>query len=375
MDYISKKLNYLNIILNRKNLNLNEIKNTMDLLSETPVITSEDYLNTLLHPATFKGSRIPTNIPIPTCSFSVTWTESFKVGNEGAICSYLNPWFLNIDCTGKSYIYDLLWQNGRWYKYKVFLKNQTNFIYFKPNLSGNKEMPINSVPSVYAIGHKISDVYSKYRLVSGELKIIPSETLLNTRGIIGGGILIGGPNIIGAQYYSTEDLNAEYNPRSTFYNTTAPDLVKFTNFENIRNLPCHKEANVYEGLRMLYFPAGKEYEEFTDIYNGKGTRVDDNDIRYQSNPEVRVNQDYTKTNFAWLFYIQNGNPSKTKVMVTLTCNYECIPKPEYLDYFDVQKCYSTVTDSQKMKIYDIVKKNAVQVIPNTFIEQNFNKII
>ena len=369
MNYISKQLGLLNSVLNRKNLNLNEIRNIINFLNDMPIITYEDYLNTLLYPSTYKDSRIPTNIPTPTCTFSLTWHQSFQAGAGGTILCYLNPWFLNIDCAGVSYPYNFLWTNNRWYKYKTFLKGQSNFLFYRhAGLTGESEMDINTLPTPYEIGHKISNVYSKYRLVSGELKVIPYQNILNAKGVIGGGILIGGPNNIGAKYYNTQDYDANYNPNATFYNSALTDLVKFTDFNNIRRLPYSKEVNVYEGLRMLYFPAGKEYEDFTNIYDGKGTKLIPNEVRTQTNPEIVVDQEYVRTNFAWLFYMQNGQPNTTRVMASLTCNYECIPKAEYLSYFEMKKCYSAVTESQKKMIYDTVKNNIIQAIPNPFIE-------
>ena len=75
-------------------LDFEKIQNAVDALQQFNAKNEYTYLNNLLHPEKCKGVKIPSQIPIPSCSFQLHNCVTLKTNASGNLAVVFNPYFL-----------------------------------------------------------------------------------------------------------------------------------------------------------------------------------------------------------------------------------------------------------------------------------------
>ena len=357
-----KKLYFLKKLLDRDKLNLNSIKHAIDDLNYNKYKLKLDYLEDLLYPEKNKRVRIPSKIPVPTCTYNLTSRITLSPNPEGNLIIFINPYFLTTSkMDGRRYDYTMEALNThRVYIRNLFTKDYTG-VCFSNNVGINGK---DHLSALFAkdIGMKIEDFYESYRLVSGSVTARYVNTVLDARGTIGGAIIMDKSNEITCKYYIGADttMHEEYNPDNSFSTSDMPFFFKYGNFDNIRHSIYSRENYILDGIRLLYFPVDNSYEEFIPIYNGKGTEPKQirKDVTIKPTMEIN-NGNFVKTGFNWVIYTQNAPFEDNSICLDFCLNFECIPKQEYLDFLPVDVCSSALSLQDKNEIFEIVRNNAI----------------
>ena len=310
------------------------------------------YCDVLLHPEKCKGAKIPSSIPVPSCSFQLHNSINLKTNNKGNLCLICNPFYL---CNKNVFPYDVGFSyidlpDSTLENLKL-INTTTLWLNNSDDLTGNKEdegffLPVN-------IGQDIPDLYDQYRLVSASLIIKYIGRLDISSGVIGGGMMFEQFGTIGGECYL--DAQSDYIP------TEWENLSKYSDFNLIKDSYYHHENLCLEGIRALYYPIDNSYEEFVKVNNMSHSEIrkhqkEVNEIKFNI-PIIRINQDYYKSGFNWMIYV-SGAPQNSKCFkLDLYCNFECLPNSSYLNYMPVSSCefYSSVTEKQKL--YLNIQKN------------------
>lgn len=357
------KLNKLKNILNQNKLQFNLLKEEFNYINKIKIIDEYDYLNSLMYPEKYKGAKIPSQSPVPTSTFQWTARSLLQTSNRGTLLLSINPWFLR---TSSSDVFALHyrpnWISG-FQDMKVFITNISSILVCNTgDLTGTSGFTSITKFTPMNLGQTIPNIYSSYRLVSASLNIRYTGALEDCRGIIGGGIRLVDDNLVIGRYYRTNNMNAKYDPTQTTYNT-ACRLKEYGNFNLIRQLPYSYEGPLLGGLRMLYFPKDNSYEEFIPLFSEENVYAKQDAKRTNIAPEITLKDNSGRTGFMWMVYVQDAIPNYNGIVdMEITCNYEGIVKPEYLNFIDCSygSSYSLVDQQRKKYIFDIVKENAIR---------------
>lgn len=318
------KLNELKNCLCGDQLDLKDIFKRIDRLYRYRDIEKYSYLNSLLYPEKARGCKIPSQVPIPSCSFQLRF--SYKLNPTTTNNYYLfNPYYLCYeDALGQEYVIsdgtqdwtvnnqkavgDTIWKNvgdiGNMYDWTILASN------FK--------------------GQRIPRVYSSYRLVSACAKIKYMGTVKQSSGIVGGSILLEDIPYVASQL---RVRGGEPLTRAAL----APVLNGLT-LNDIRNCIYNTENTCLEGLRALYFPVDNSYEEFIPIMGGDDVEwifyKDTKKFLPSDKPRgtfySKLDPKKTRMGFNWFFYLIN--PPRGSFTLEFVGNYECIVNPESLYY-------------------------------------------
>ena len=355
---ILSKLDNLKTSLSSSNLNLSSIKEQVNELSNFNKTKRYEYLNNLLHPEMARGSKIPSQVPVPSCSFQLHNCVTLKTNSSGTCAMMLNPFFLaNADSIGQT-------DSSAAYTFSSFLS--TLWVNNDVTLAGNG-------PNDHWIPQNFSQclppVYDQYRLVSAAVQIRYIGRLDSASGVVGGAIILEDLHMIGGNIQETQ----AYNPATPGDPLTSPDLAKFGNFELARDSYYHKENSCLEGIRMLYFPIDNSYEEYTAIVNGKDLTVEEGD---NNNEYVSYN---TKSGFNWFFFSQGGPESATCFKVDIFCNFECLPNAKFLNYMPISAYPFAMSTEEKKKCMLLLQQKPLttlkeeseddaSIVPNIFLK-------
>lgn len=325
---ILSKLDNLKSSLSSSNLNLSSIREQVNDLSNFNKTKRYEYLNNLLHPEMARGSKIPSQVPVPSCSFQLHNCVTLKTNSTGTCAMMLNPFFLaNVDSLGNQ-------DNSAAYIFSSFLSSL--WVNNDNTLAGNgpndKWVPQN-------FSQCLPPVYDQYRLVSAAVQIRYIGRLDSASGVVGGAIILEDLHMIGGNVQETQ----AYNPDLPGDPLSSPDLTKFGNFELARDSYYHKENSCLEGIRMLYFPVDNSYEEYSMIINGKDLTVEEGDNGKQY---VTYN---TKSGFNWFFFSQGGPEASTCFKVDIFCNFECLPNAKFLNYMPISAYPFAMSSEEKKK--------------------------
>lgn len=323
-NYVTK-LNELKNCLCGDQLNLKDIFRKIDKLSRYKDIEKYSYLNSLLYPEKARGCKIPSQVPIPSCSFQLRF--SCELNPISANNYYLfNPYYLCYeDALNQEYVVSDGTKDWT-------IKNQLRLgetIWRNVGDIGNMYDWQFAVGSFK--GQSIPRVYSSYRLVSACAKIKYVGTVKEASGIVGGSILLKDIPYIATQlrvYNAEPDIT-----RRTFL----PALNGLT-LNDIRNCIYNTENTCLEGLRALYFPVDNSYEEFIPIMGGddvewifyKDTKHYLPTVKPRGNFYSKLDPKKTRFGFNWFFYLIN--PPRGSFTLEFVGNYECIVNPESLYY-------------------------------------------
>ena len=362
---IFKKLDLLKNLLNRNTLNLQSIYYTINEMRTKNYKMKMDYLEDLLHPETRRGVRIPSENPVPTCTFNLTTRVIMTPNPYGNLYVWINPYFLTTSKSdGLQYPYSYVSNNVQ-YNRRLFTKDYSGF-------SFNNQVALDGqyeVAEMYSkeIGMKIEDVYTSYRLVSGSVQVRYIKDLASASGVMGGAVINNETQCISCKYYIESNQSADYDPSRVFYSSGMTPAYQYSKFDTIRHCIGSKENTILEGLRLLYYPIDNSFDEFVPIYSGGYTEPKQID-KWTIKPNVMVNEYGIKTGFNWAIYVEGASDEPNSIYMDLNLNFECIPKPEYLDYFPVGVCTSALSIQEKKEIFDIVKSNSISKINKRIIK-------
>ena len=324
--------------LNGEKLDFTNVKNAVDALAKFNKKAEYNYLNNLLHPEKCKGVKIPSPIPVPSCSFQLHNCVTLSTNSSGNLAFIFNPFFLgNSDDLSMNFTYS----GGARITSADYLS--TFWVCNNDTLNGHE--PNNSWRPVN-IGQCIPNVYDQYRLVSASIIVKYIGRLDITSGVIGGAIMYDDNKYIGANFNVTESDDSQSNYRTGIHN-----LEKYGNFDLAMDSFYHQENLCLEGMRELYFPLDNSYEEYTKIANGKSITVDSQ----PSNTGFYINDtDIYKSGFNQFVYVLGAPPSSACFKVDIYCNFECLPNASFLNYLPLSMNASSISN--------IEKKNAITVI-------------
>ena len=350
--FIIEKLQDLKKELDKDSIDLRTVKQDIKQISQFDNAKNYEYLNNLLYPIKKKGVKIPSQIPVPTCSFQLHNFLTYKVNDAGFDVFGMNPWFLAADTIiGTPIVVKNI---------ECHINKDVGMYFYcnSPNLDGTTEQPDFFFPGSFS--QTIPYVYEKYRLVSACVEVRYIGQIDQASGVIGGGITYTKSDSLGAKYIIITSQN-EYPTRNKYYGP-------YGNFELIRDSFYHSENLCLEGLRMLYFPLDNSFNEFKKIlkdYSGfKNVGI------YQSSlgalATIEIKDDYFKSGFNWFVYQQGSPISETRnFRVDYYLNYECIPRAEFLNYMPISiDLRPNISEELRKKFIEEVQGQAIQKINN-----------
>lgn len=312
---VISKLNNLRASLCQEKLNVSYIKQQIEELSSFNQSQNYAYLTSLLCPERSRGSKMPSQIPVPSCSFQLHNSITLTTNASGNVAFVMNPCFLASESIiGSSVTIGETSYNIRNFVTSAWVNNNDTLTGSAEN---NNWVPVNFFQT-------LPDVYDQYRLVSASLVIRYIGRLDETRGQIGGAIFYDELPTMGGQVQPGAGQVA---------NTGSPYLSKYGIFDYALDAFYSKTNMTLEGVRMLYFPIDNSYEEYTKVMNDSILAVEDGlvDGKVVFNPS----RDYYKGVFNWFFWAQ-GCPSATACFkADIYCNFECLPNARFLNYMPV----------------------------------------
>lgn len=333
---VISKLYDLKTCLCNDRLNIPFIKQRIDELSAFNKVQNYDYLTNLLCPEKARGSKVPSQIPIPSCSFQMKNSVTLTTNASGCVALFMNPFFLaNETVLGtESIIPDVSSGGERFfaeYASSVWVNNDVS-------LNGNNS---NDAWSTVNLGQTLPPVYDQYRVVSGSLTVKYIGRLDAVQGEIGGAIFCESVNTFGGK-------NSGVNPPvpANTAPTRARDLNKYGNFDYAEDAVYSKRNMTLEGMRLLYFPLDNTYEEFAKVATNQDIEID----RFSTaNWQEWIQVGKKQNGFNWFFWCRGGPVSSPCFRVDICLNFECLPSASFLNYMPVtvSPCFLGLDEKKK----------------------------
>ena len=314
---VINKLSNLRSSLNAAPINLPSIKQQIENLSSFNNAQNYAYLSNLLCPEKARGCKMPSQIPVPSCSFQLHNSISLTTNASGNLAFLMNPCFLASDTViGQTVV-----ANETDYYVRNFLTSA--WINNDAELTGAAESikwrPINFFQT-------LPDVYDSYRLVSASIVIKYIGRIDQVKGEIGGAIFYDQLNTLGGQTSVTEEGDVT--------DTQCPMLSKYAIFDYALDSFYSQTNSTLEGVRMLYFPLDNSYEEYTKVMNGTVITVE-NQLSADNKVIFNPNYDYYKSTFNWFFWARGCPESTACFKADIYCNFECLPNAKFLNYMPI----------------------------------------
>ena len=312
--------------------------------------TKNKYLDILLHPEENKGVKIPSNVPVPSCSFQLhNSIELPKTNTYGNMAIIFNPFFLASN--DNEFV-----NNDAFNRYVGLRDTQTKSNYYSSlyinrddSLTGDND---NTNFGCFNIGQTIEPIYDQYRLVSASIIIKYTGKLEEVSGVIGGGIIYEKDNR-SVYEVSVKGVDSSGRPMAMDLNPTITTMKKYGNFNLARNSYYNKEYKSNEGIRMLYFPIDNSYEEYTKLLNDSIVNmvINQEDISQVFNECIIQTSEYVKNGFKFMIYIQGAPAQKKCFRCDIYCNFECLPNASYLNYLPITMNNEFVTKEEKKEAF------------------------
>ena len=356
-DYDANFLGYIARLyeaINGEKLDFANIKNAVDALAKSNERQEFNYLNNLLYPEKCKGVKIPSPVPVPSCSFQLHNSTTISTNNRGNLALIFNPFFLANRTTpfnngaGDDYV----WQNGTnkyWVDYftSMAINNDNTLTGYEPN---ERWKPLD-------IFQTIPDVYSQYRLVSASIVVKYIGRLDIASGVIGGAIVFDeSPEMIAAGHFTNNGVPNTW--------TAIPgNLAKYGNFDLAMDSFYHQENLCIEGMRQLFFPVDNSYEEYVKLFKENlptySTEGPSNELK------ITTDSDYLKNGFRYMIYTLGAPPDSACFKVDIYCNFECLPNAEFLNYLPLSINVDSTTQEQKKEATLIIQQKPIMKINET----------
>lgn len=331
-EYDKRMLNYLGRLykgMTGEAMDFETIGNAIDALQQYNSTSEYKYLENLLYPEKQKGIKIPSPIPVPSCSFQLHNSVTLSTNNQGNLCIVFNPFFLyNSNGLNAISVND---PNSPAVDGKATAKPDflsSFFVNNSPNLVGNTAsenygdwVPIN-------IGQGIPNVYDQYRLVSGSIVVKYIGRLDSTSGVIGGAIVFDENRNVGWRGKITRDSV------SSNAGGTGNWIKKYANFDLAMDSFYHQENLCLEGIRELYFPIDNTFEEYMKTLSTNYCTCTMDDQNFMA-CNLYSDQDYYKSGFNQMIYVLGAPINSACFKVDVYLNFECLPNAEFLNYMPI----------------------------------------
>lgn len=353
--FLVSKINSLKNTLNRDVIDLNKAMHDMKQLDEYNNARATEYYKDLMDPIQRKGVKIPSEHPVPTCSFQLHNYITFGTNELGCDAFGFNPFFLASDNLG-----------GKRFE-TTGLKGTFEAVcgtYFYNNYGltdGAYDKGLWYAPGGFS--QVIPDVYSKYRLVSACAVLRYTGALEEAKGTIGVAITYDKSNYLGGRV--AKDNSTEV------WGLRNPLYEKYGNFSLMRDSYYNQENSCLEGLKVLYFPLDKSFEEFKTVFGGQQYTpgMEPCGPFDEDQPVCKISDEYIKSGFNWIFYCKDV-PYKAGTRpfrLDFYSNYECIPNASFLNYLPTQVNYCYVDRELKEKAIEALRKKVIMRLNNVFI--------
>ena len=332
--------------MNGEKMDFTKIKTAVDALASYNKKAEYNYLNNLLYPEKCKGVKIPSPIPVPSCSFQLHNCVTLSTNNSGNLAFVFNPFFLANE-NDNDFNGEIIQGDSPYALHKV---NFFSTLYVNNNdtLNGHE---LNNNFDPINIGQTIPNVYDQYRLVSASVVVKYIGRLDITSGVIGGAIMYEDSKNVGSsvQYNILSDPDTD---RTILSHNQ--DLAKFGNFDLAMDSFYHQENMVLEGIRELYFPLDNSYEEYTQLLGVSKAEWAPNGNRLVVN-----DTDAYKSGFNFFVYVLGAPANSACFKVDIYCNFECLPNASFLNYLPLSMNAGTITNTEKKTAISIVQQKPI----------------
>ena len=360
--------------VNGEKLNLEGITKAIDALTKYNSKSEYNYLNNLLMPEKCKGVKIPSPIPVPSCSFQLHNCVTLSPNDKGNIGILFNPIFLSSNqwvtsgmqlLTIKDY-YDEAGNSYDATSTAVLANGQiayapclgTSLMVNNHNSLTGTEFNDNWVP--VNINQSIPPVYDQYRLVSASIVVKYIGRLDIVSGVIGGAIIFDeNPYLNGKAWIRKGDGTTAFNALPI---GTAPEnlynngLGKYGNFDLAMDSFYHQENLCLEGIRQLYFPIDNSYEEYSKLLNQYNVEQISSD--QDGKVQIELSTDNYKSGFNFFIYTL-GAPTGSCLKLDIYCNFECLPNASFLNYMPVSVSTYGISNQDKKEAINIVQEKPI----------------
>lgn len=305
----------------REEIDINKIENIIEALKQLTSENEYDYLFSLIHPENSKGCKIPSPIPVPSCSFQLHNTVTLQTNDKGNLCFLFNPFFL-YDSNLHNTMYD---GNSIQFATSLFVNNNDSLTGSAPDVNF---FPVN-------IGQGIPNVYNQYRLVSASLVVRYIGRMDITSGVIGGAIIFD------------DGIYSGYKTSAAI--SMPQDISKYGNFDLAIDSFYHQETNSVNGLKEIYFPLDNTYEEYQKLYA---------DLTNQNNSFKGL----TKNGFQQMVYVIGAPQSSSCFKVDIYCNFETLPNASFLNYIPLSVSPKCLSNQVKKDTIEFVQKKPIMTL-------------
>ena len=355
--------------LTGERLDLNNIGNIVEMLMKYNAKTEYNYLNNLLYPEKCKNVKIPSPIPVPSCSFQLHNCVTLTPNSSGNIAILFNPNFLASNKfisrdTGAGSYYD---QNGNMYG-ETIDDLQTGTVVYKPTIVTS--LLVNNASSLNGtdandnfkpinINQFIPDVYDQYRLVSASVVVKYIGRLDIVSGVIGGAIIFDEHPVLNMKGYAAmADGNQSISSLTHATDSNTSDYAKYGNFDLAMDSFYHQENMCLEGLRQLYFPLDNSYEEYTKLIGPNS--VSQLSYYNYTNDQIKIELDPDSYRSGFNFFIYTlGAPNTPCLKLDIYCNFECLPSASFLNYMPTSVSTYGINSKEKKETLEIVQSKPI----------------
>lgn len=213
-------------VLTGNTIDLTKFNDIVTALEHMKKVQEHEYYNTLARPEKTRGSKIPTQIPIPSSSFQLKQSFYINTNALGNASVIINPFYLTNTGANTS---------------TVFLNNAAT-------LSGTtSDNNFNAI----SIGQAIPNVYNQYRLVSASVVAKYVGRLDTVQGLVGGAIIF------------------DQNIAPTTVGTTNASLAKYGDYNLAQDAFFQQENYSLQGIREIYFPLDSTWEQYQSLGTSK----------------------------------------------------------------------------------------------------------
>ena len=342
-EYEFKRLKEL---LNSKKLDLNSIRYMLKKLDTSEDENKYEYYKALLEPETHSQTKIPSKSGVPSVVFQLKSScNPYIYYNEGGKCVYkINPYFLMTRDFDRSY--SIKYQAGNMVLYYTPFECYQSFKYreYSNNPSFNEKYFINQYIE--------PEIYDSYRLVSASVQVKYVGNIRATKGVIGGGIMTEEESNLIVCHGRVSTGTYEYSLSGL--NDTITDVI-----QRIRNAAYFQENSCLEGLRMIYFPIDKSYNNFHKIPSTKDIKWNGVTTPSGIDPYLLVDSKFYKGGFNWYIYfdevLDGGN-----FVIEIYCNFECTLSSKVLNYMPVSIINNYVPEEMLNEIYRKIRNNIIK---------------